>query len=220
MLNNHYPFNLIRDIHGDEKHETKNSETAYIKGLFEQINTLGEREQAVIALRYEQGLTLKQCGEKLGVSPERIRQNLMTALRLLRYPSRAVHRRAVSEKDWRDCQNENAHLRQENDSLKSILHGVIDGSIKPEDIVHNHGGIIKTKKMTREELLHTPIEQLEITTRSYNALIRSGFITLGSIANTTERDLRKIRNLGESSLNEIKQTLHRYGLSLKGDEFL
>lgn len=48
------------------------------------IETLQEQHREVIKLRYFEGLTLKQTGERLGVSPERVRQRESMALRILR----------------------------------------------------------------------------------------------------------------------------------------
>ncbi len=48
------------------------------------VDTLAEQHRQVIALRFFEGLTLKQSAERLGVSPERVRQREAKALRLLR----------------------------------------------------------------------------------------------------------------------------------------
>ncbi len=48
------------------------------------VDTLAEQHREVIALRFFEGLTLKQSAERLGVSPERVRQREAKALRLLR----------------------------------------------------------------------------------------------------------------------------------------
>lgn len=56
--------------------------------LWSCVDDLEPRESAVIRSRYgnEQALTLKECGENLGVSPERVRQVEAAALRKLRTP--------------------------------------------------------------------------------------------------------------------------------------
>ena len=56
--------------------------------LWSCVDDLEPRESAVIRSRYgnEQALTLKECGENLGVSPERVRQVEAAALRKLRKP--------------------------------------------------------------------------------------------------------------------------------------
>ena len=56
--------------------------------LWSCVDELEPRESAVIRSRYgnEQALTLKECGENLGVSPERVRQVEAAALRKLSKP--------------------------------------------------------------------------------------------------------------------------------------
>ena len=64
-------------------------------------------------------------------------------------------------------------------------------------------------------LQDTPLEALEFSTRTYNCLHRAGIKTLGDITNMYLYELQKVRSIGNKSLNEIQQTLKRYGVSLK-----
>lgn len=58
----------------------------------------------------------------------------------------------------------------------------------------------------------TPIEVLELSERSKNALMRSGIKTLADVANTISgrSDLFKIRNCGRKSISEIMEKLFLY----------
>lgn len=56
---------------------------------------------------------------------------------------------------------------------------------------------------------------MEISARSYNALRYAGLTDLRDVAEKTQKELLKIKNLGQRSCNEIKKTLHDFGLSLK-----
>ena len=60
-----------------------------------------------------------------------------------------------------------------------------------------------------------PIEDLELTVRSYNCLKREGVHTVGELVARTESDLLDIRNFGQKSIDEVKVKLHAMGLSLK-----
>lgn len=80
----HYPQNLICDIL--EEVITLNEDN--LKGLDHAIHTLTEREIKALYYRYVEGLTLKQAGEKFGVTQERVRQILAKAARKLRHPAR------------------------------------------------------------------------------------------------------------------------------------
>jgi DNA-directed RNA polymerase subunit alpha len=66
-----------------------------------------------------------------------------------------------------------------------------------------------------ETVLDTPIEDLELTVRSYNCLKRQGVNTVGQLAECSEADLLNIRNFGAKSIEEVKDKLQQMDLSLK-----
>ncbi|MDY6055850.1 DNA-directed RNA polymerase subunit alpha [Micrococcus sp.] len=63
--------------------------------------------------------------------------------------------------------------------------------------------------------LAQPIEDLEMTVRSYNCLKREGIHTVGELVARSEADLMDIRNFGAKSIDEVKEKLAELGLSLK-----
>src|SRR4029079_7580315 len=63
--------------------------------------------------------------------------------------------------------------------------------------------------------LALPIEELELTVRSYNCLKREGIHTVGELVGRSEADLLDIRNFGAKSIDEVKAKLHSMGLALK-----
>ena len=65
------------------------------------------------------------------------------------------------------------------------------------------------------EQLTTPIEQLDMTVRSYNCLKREGIHTVGELITRSEADLLDIRNFGAKSIDEVKVKLASLGLALK-----
>ncbi|HEY0541009.1 MAG TPA: DNA-directed RNA polymerase subunit alpha C-terminal domain-containing protein, partial [Actinoallomurus sp.] len=60
-----------------------------------------------------------------------------------------------------------------------------------------------------------PIEELNLTVRSYNCLKREGIHTVGELVARSEQDLLDIRNFGAKSIEEVKQKLNDMGLTLK-----
>ena len=60
-----------------------------------------------------------------------------------------------------------------------------------------------------------PIEELDLTVRSYNCLKREGIHTVGELVGRSEADLLDIRNFGSKSIDEVKIKLHGLGLALK-----
>src|SRR6201996_6659631 len=63
--------------------------------------------------------------------------------------------------------------------------------------------------------LALPIEDLNLTVRSYNCLKREGIHTVGELVARSEQDLLDIRNFGAKSIEEVKQKLIDMGLALK-----
>ncbi len=63
--------------------------------------------------------------------------------------------------------------------------------------------------------LALPVEDLNLTVRSYNCLKREGIHTVGELVGRSEQDLLDIRNFGSKSIDEVKQKLGELGLTLK-----
>ena len=68
-------------------------------------------------------------------------------------------------------------------------------------------------------VLGQPIEDLDLTVRSYNCLKREGVTTVGELVEKSEDDLLEIRNFGQKSIDEVKAKLEELDLGLKKKEF-
>ncbi len=69
-----------------------------------------------------------------------------------------------------------------------------------------------------DRLKEMPIEELDLSVRSYNCLKRAGINTVAELVDKTDEEMIKVRNLGKKSLEEVKQKLGAIGLSLKQAE--
>jgi len=63
--------------------------------------------------------------------------------------------------------------------------------------------------------LALPIEEMDLTVRSYNCLKREGIHSIGELVGRSEADLLDIRNFGQKSIDEVKSKLGSMGLALK-----
>lgn len=70
----------------------------------------------------------------------------------------------------------------------------------------------------RDRLREMPIEELELSVRSFNCLKRAGINTVAELVSRTDEEMMKVRNLGKKSLEEVKQKLADAGLSLAKSE--
>ncbi|GAA3935510.1 DNA-directed RNA polymerase subunit alpha [Pseudoclavibacter caeni] len=63
--------------------------------------------------------------------------------------------------------------------------------------------------------LATPIEELDLSVRSYNCLKRENINYVNELVALSEQQLMNIRNIGQKSVDEVKDKLEELGLSLK-----
>jgi DNA-directed RNA polymerase subunit alpha len=63
--------------------------------------------------------------------------------------------------------------------------------------------------------LSMPIEDLDLSVRSYNCLKREGINTVSELVALSETQLMNIRNFGQKSVDEVRDKLISLGLSLK-----
>lgn len=66
-----------------------------------------------------------------------------------------------------------------------------------------------------DSILAIRVEDMDLTVRSFNCLMRADIKTVGDLVNKTEEEIMKVRNLGRKSLDEVKDKLKSMGLSLK-----
>ena len=134
---------------------------------------------------------------------------------------------------------ENTRVGQKSDYDKLTLEVWTNGSINPQEgislaakvlvehlnlfidlteHVSNVEIMVEKEEDQKEKVLEMTIEELDLSVRSYNCLKRSGINTVEELANKSEDDMMKVRNLGKKSLEEVIQKLEELGLGLKPSE--
>lgn len=156
-------------------------------------NTLSERCCDFVLKRYADGLTLRKVGEEFGVTHERARQILSSSITLLRHPRRVkyftVGKDEITESERRE---EEAKMLEFLASAKKV----------EEE---------KQKALSEKEFRKSvgsaiPIEQLELTVRAFNVLVRGGIKTMADIDEAYGDDgngILALRNCGQKTLREI-----------------
>ena len=131
---------------------------------------------------------------------------------------------------------EDTRVGQVIDYDRLILETWTDGSISPKEAVSLSAKVLtsylelfttlteevqdveimvdKTED-TKDKVLDLPIEELDLSVRSYNCLKRAGINAVEELIKKTEEDMMKIRNLGKKSLAEVKSNLAEHGLTLR-----
>jgi DNA-directed RNA polymerase subunit alpha len=82
------------------------------------------------------------------------------------------------------------------------------------DNVRNADIMIEKEEGAKERVMEMSIEELDLSVRSYNCLKRAGINTVEDLANKTEDDMMKVRNLGRKSLEEVLNKMADLGLAL------
>ena len=78
--------------------------------------------------------------------------------------------------------------------------------------------LVARKEDERTKLFEKPIEEMELSVRSYNCLKRAGIDTVGDLAKKTKGEMMKVRNMGAKSMEEVIAKLESYGIVLEGNE--
>jgi len=78
--------------------------------------------------------------------------------------------------------------------------------------------LVKNEDERQHQILAMPIEEMDLSVRSYNCLKRANIHTIEDLTKRSEEDMLKVRNLGRKSLDEVIQKLASYGLSLEKKE--
>ncbi|MDU2201300.1 MAG: DNA-directed RNA polymerase subunit alpha [Terrisporobacter othiniensis] len=134
---------------------------------------------------------------------------------------------------------ENTRVGQKSDYDKLTLEVWTNGSINPQEgislaakvlvehlnlfidlteHVSNVEIMVEKEEKKKKKVLEMTIEELDLSVRSYNCLKRAGINTVEELANKSEDDMMKVRNLGKKSLEEVIQKLEELGLGLKPSE--
>ena len=134
---------------------------------------------------------------------------------------------------------ENTRVGQMVDYDKLTIEVWTDGSLKPfealslaakvmvghlelfidlSETAKNTQVMVEKEESKKEKVLEMPIEELELSVRSYNCLKRAGIATVEDLANKSQEDMMKVRNLGRKSLDEVTNKLIALGLNFSSDE--
>lgn len=131
---------------------------------------------------------------------------------------------------------ENTRIGGMTDYDRLLLEVWTDGTIKPGDALSHAAQVLSQYSQTiagfsrpdqqfeqggppplpdggiDPNVYDTPIEDLELTTRTYNCLKRADITKIGQLLQMDEKDLLGVRNLGSKSIEEIREKLveHRF----------
>jgi DNA-directed RNA polymerase subunit alpha len=134
---------------------------------------------------------------------------------------------------------EEVRVGQEINYDRLVISVWTNGSIKPSDAVKESakilarhidlfvhlgekgdllGGETERKLEVSDVVLEMNIEDLELSARSLNCLKKAGIKNVGELIANSLEDLMKHKNFGSKSLDEVREKLAEYKLTLKGEK--
>lgn len=185
-----YPYNLLDEVIRGRWESALNTDQE--AGLEHALSTLTEREQQAIAEYYGNGGTLESTAKLWNVTKERARQIIAKAVRKLRHPMRLKiikyglygwnRRKAIEQEDL---------MLDEQEAMLIHRRAILEQ-------------LLEEKQEIKREIT---IEDMDLSVRVYNCLLRARIRTLNDLMKYTKENgysgLCRIRNLGRKSLSEI-----------------
>lgn len=236
-----YPENLIAVVLGKESVTMVNDDI--VKGLEYILSKITTRERYVLEYRYKEGYTLEEIGAKLEVSRERVRQIEMRAIRRLRHPNAVVYIKegySIASKEVLIALNEK-YSALENERYQKLMEitELVEKLTMRADVIRGlcgdkyaviMGEIDQIKKelpdLSENETLQALYDTKRMSARTFNGIIKflerehgedkvnPETASLQDLVIYTEREVRRIRNLGEKSVNEILEILAEHNMKL------
>ncbi|HHX16625.1 MAG TPA: DNA-directed RNA polymerase subunit alpha [Mollicutes bacterium] len=134
---------------------------------------------------------------------------------------------------------ENARVGQDDSYDKLVLQVWTNGALLPQEAIKQASSILithldrlddpeftdaikvlmkKSNDDPKQKVLEMSIEELELSVRAYNCLRRASINNVQELISKTENEMRKIRNLGKISLEEVINKVKELGLSFKSED--
>lgn len=210
-----YPENLVKAINA--------SVVVGQEELTAAIESLPNRERECVLCYYELGDSFAKLGKRMFITRVRACQIVSDAVAKLKIHIEAEARKRKEAEEKAERQE---RFQKDFESLEKHRAALVEQFIKTgvytEDMVVEFGPV--TSKLRSEldvesaEENNAPIEDLELTVRSYNCLHRFGIVRIQQLLDMTVEQIRSLKNLGSKCLMEIRDKLAENGLCLKGDE--
>lgn len=183
-----------------EKHVTIMDEfyRIHVPSLLDVIETdFSQRDREIIEMHWKRNMSLSDIARHYNLSRERVRQIIAKDLRKIGHIKRREKYTMVPPEEVDEYRKAVSKLTMTINMHKERLSEAIDNE---------------------RILVRTPIEELNLSVRTYNCLNRSGYHFLDELIGISADNLTKIRNMGVKSLDELLQKLHEYGIGIEERE--
>lgn len=189
-----YPDNLLVEVFGSlTEFNAFTKPDDFDEALAFVFSTLTEREQTVLRLRYQEQLTYRAIGEKIGCRGTTVEKIKTKAIRKMSHPTlyRCITRGLKDTKEYVSKTQHRAYTQ-----FDEQLAG-------PQPV---------------EAVMDTVIDDMGLSVRAKYPLISAHIKTLADIAALTGDDLLRIPRLGKKCAKEIIDKCATYGVTIKPPE--
>lgn len=196
-----YPSNLLFAALGLKESDLSSGITDDIRaGVDYAVSTLPDSEQRVICSYYIDGRRTAEIASQFAVTSNRIIQIENRALRRLREPRRCEFMQYGIAGNIRRVAKENYNR------------GYRDGIEEANSKARIEAFEKKKQEGTTIRLLDLPLENLNLSVRSFNALHRIECKTLGDILALDKKEITRIKGIGKACSIEIAKMIESHGI--------
>ena len=133
-----------------------------------------------------------------------------------------------SNKEQTDNTNENIIIRIEHEINNSNIFSEEEKEMLRKQLMERcymeeesfRAEIVGDGKNSLEIIEKWPIEELDLSIRSYNCLARAGIKTVEDLMKKTDEEIRNIRNFGKKSYDEIIEKMQSVGIEIVDGHFI
>ena len=196
-----YPNNLLLAVLGLNEVDFPKGITEDIRaGVDYAVSTLPDREQRVIFGYYMEGKRTAELADQFAVTLNRIIQIENRAHRRLREPK------------CRDFMIRGIVGNLKRAAKESYNRGYEDGFKEATCKARQEDAEKKKQVDATIRLLDLPLENLNLSVRSFNALHRIECKSLGDIVALDDREIRRIKGIGKACSIEIAKMIESHGI--------
>lgn len=191
VMDRTFPENLYFDTTGDE---LNNAPDDCYATLMYAVYRFPRNKAEIVLMRYRDGLSYRAIGEKCNLSGARVEAIVSECVEKLQTKKQLLTMGV--EKAMTVTDESNKVLRDELQKRVEQINAIDC----PAEVVAAYESF--------------PLEELDLTARSYNGLARCGIATVADIIRSGN-DIMHIPHLGRKSLSEIVQKLYDIGVDVK-----
>ena len=192
-----YPENVFRDIGITD--EPDYPMQCHFRALISPRGGCLSRDRCrILVMYYERGYSTAEIAAAFGTTENRIRRELSRIRHILKKNKLSIYYGYRYKR-----------FSKPGSARNDFPWSYDFEDISFEDIIRESEWMMQ--EASKDPAEDIPVEDMELSVRSFNCLKRAGYHTAGSIAGAGRSELAKVRNLGRKSLDEITRKVEDLG---------